>query len=214
MSWIQQNRELYNEECSVIRQRLPDVEIYTDSGQLVAKGPFPIFKEGVVIRHYLLGLVFPKNYPEWIPTVFILDPHVKPIPDRHIFGNRSACLCLPHEVPQHLPDGIRLAKFMDRLLTPWLIGQASYDKHGKWPFEARSHNREGILEGFSDLLEIKDLTVVECFTRLLVRKNPAKGHELCPCGSGKKLRDCHTALYYRCREALPDKVMKMYRENI
>jgi hypothetical protein len=212
MSWIQQNRDIDNEECSAIRQRLPDVEINTDSGLLVAKGPFPIFKEGVIIRRYILALVFPKNYPEWVPTVFMLEPHVKYIPDRHIFNNGGACLCLPHEVMQHLPNGIRFADFLDRLLAPWLIGQASYDKHGKWPLPARAHNREGILEGFSDLLDIKEPEVVERYARLLVRKNPAKGHEPCPCGSELKLRDCHKDLYYRCRDKIPSRVQEMYRK--
>ncbi|MBW2108907.1 MAG: SEC-C domain-containing protein [Deltaproteobacteria bacterium] len=37
---------------------------------------------------------------------------------------------------------------------------------------------------------------------LLARKNRPKGHEPCPCNSGRKLRDCHRNLVYKLRQRL------------
>jgi hypothetical protein len=42
-------------------------------------------------------------------------------------------------------------------------------------------------------------SIVE-FMRLLARKNRPKGHEICPCGSGERLRNCHRELLYSIRE--------------
>ena len=38
------------------------------------------------------------------------------------------------------------------------------------------------------------------FMKLLARKNSPKGHERCPCNSGKRLRDCHRDLLHEARE--------------
>lgn len=35
---------------------------------------------------------------------------------------------------------------------------------------------------------------------LLARKNQPKGHETCPCNSGKKLRNCHRDVLYDARQ--------------
>jgi len=57
------------------------------------------------------------------------------------------------------------------------------------------------------------MRTVERYAKLLVRKNPAKGHERCPCGSGRPLRDCHSAFYRQCRELLPGRAMRTYRKE-
>ena len=175
-------------------------------------GPFPVLDmKNSVIRHYLLKVSFPKNYPKWIPEVFMQEPGVHFVAERHMETNGRACLCLPHEIPKYLPDGISFEPFLNRLLNPWLIGQTCYDKQHCWPWSYRSHGTQGILEGFSELLGIDDLEIVGRFAKLLVRKKPAKGHELCPCDSGKKMRNCHVELYRQCRKALPLPALQIYR---
>ena len=215
MSWQKRNPDLYATEISAVRRRFPDVSIEESKGRILLKGLFPVrTKCGSTLRQYRLLVVFPPNYPEWIPDTFMLEPDVKHIVERHIEINGRACLCLPHEIRSYFPGEIRFEAFVDRLLTPWLIGQAYYDEHDHWPpWLTREHGKKGILQGFSDLLAIKDLNAVERYARLLVRKNPAKGHELCPCGSGRKLRNCHSDLYHRCRESLPKEAINMYRKQ-
>ncbi len=213
MSWQRRDSVLYSEESSVIRRRLPDVMIREHEGKVVLEGQFPVYdSQRSVIRKYLLGVVFPGDYPDWIPRVVMLEPGVEWIADRHIFTRGTACLCLPHEIPSYLPDSIRFEPFLDRLVNPWLLGQAFYDRNGRWPWPDRSHGKKGILEGFSDLLGIDDLATVERYAKLLVRKHPAKGHERCPCGSGKALRHCHSAFYHQYRRALPRRAMRVYRK--
>ena len=41
---------------------------------------------------------------------------------------------------------------------------------------------------------------IKAFMNLLARKNQPKGHEECPCGSGLRLRNCHTDLVRKARE--------------
>lgn len=183
-------------------------------GLVFLRGDFPVYdNEGSEVDRYRLEIWFPRNYPDQIPKVIAVDKRIQPIADRHVFRNRAACLCLPHEVTRYLPK-INILLFWENLLKFWLIGQTCYDQDGVWPFKARSHNNEGIYEGFSELLGLSDLEVTKKFTSLLLRKNPAKGHELCPCGSGLKLRNCHQAEYQDIRSLLTPDVLKIYRKYL
>lgn len=213
MSWYNRNPELYEAEMSAVRRRFPDVRTEVYRGYVCFEGLFPVrTKNGSTLRRYGLCIVFPRNYPQWIPDSYMMEPNVKFFAERHIDRSGRACLCLPHEVPSYFPEGVRFDAYIDHLLTPWLIGQAYYDEYDDWPWPTRKHGRKGILQGFSELLAIEDLSEVERYVHLLVRKNPAKGHEMCPCDSGRKLRDCHSDLYYRCRENLPKEAITIYRK--
>lgn len=215
MPWQKQNPELYKAEISAIRRRFPDVSIEEKEGRIHLKGLFPVrTNSGSTLQQFRLHVVFPQNYPEWIPDSFMLEPNIERIAERHIEKNGRACLCLPHKILSILKGEIRFEAYFDHLLTPWLIGQVYYNKYDCWPWPTRNHGKEGILQGLSDFLNIKDLKIVERYVKLLVRKNPAKGHELCPCGSGRKLRNCHSDLYHQCRECLPNEAINIYRNLI
>ena len=214
MPWHKRNPDLYASEMSAVRRRYPDVAIQFTLGRVCLNGLFPVqAQDGSTIRCYHLAMVFPASYPEWVPDCWMLEPGVQHIADRHMDTKGRACLCLPHEVPDYFPEGIRFETYADRLLTPWLVGQAYFDTHGRWPpWPTREHGKDGIIQGFAELLGISDPAATDRYARLLVREKPAKGHELCPCGSSRKLRDCHEDLYRRSREAIPKTAMEMYRK--
>jgi hypothetical protein len=92
---------------------------------------------------------------------------------------------------------------LDNLVAPFLVWQAYYDAHQKPPsWGQRSHFTEGIIEYYAELLgRIKKRSVVD-FMKLLARKNQPKGDEMCPCGSGERLRNCHRQLLYSTREKI------------
>lgn len=213
MSWYEQNPDLHASEISALRRRFPDVEICRSKGLFTLMGLFPVTEgNGSILKKYNLHVIFPFNYPLWVPETFMMEPGVTKNADRHIEPDGRACLCLPHEIPGYFPDGISFEMYFDGLVHPWLIGQAFFDENGKWPWQTWDHGKDGILRGFSKLLGFIDLDIVERFVRLLIRKNPAKGHELCPCGSGRKLRNCHSDIYRRCSDQVSDQARKIYRD--
>lgn len=144
-----------NAEMTSVRRHLPDVTISLKDEYVILDGPFPIHNvDTSMFRHYLLKVAFPRDYPKWVPAVFMREPGIYPIAEHHLFLDSRTCLCLPHEIPKYLPGEIRFEPFFNRLLNPWLIGQAYYDEYHCWPWPERSHGKPGILEGFSELLGI------------------------------------------------------------
>jgi hypothetical protein len=147
---------------------------------------------------YRIALVTPPDYPDRPPMMFGDDPKLPMCDiDRHILPNCRACLGVYAEVTMHWKRGSNLVDFLKILVEPFLAWQAYYDAHGEEPpWGARPHGKPGTLQFYEELWgkPLPEGFDVERFISLLARKESPKGHEICPCGSGKRLRECHRAL--------------------
>ena len=171
--------------------------------QLVVKGTMQVADE----VGYSVNLLIPDRYPQDIPELRCDPREISWDIDRHVYPRTGfACLCLLSEYRFHWPHGSNLADFLKDLVQPFFVGQAYYQVHGRWPAGAeRSHGREGVIEAYRDILSSLGPATSETIQRvmeLLVRKNHPKGHETCPCGSGKTLRHCHRDLLATLRRQI------------
>lgn len=155
---------------------------------------------------FSIDLEVPESYPLGIPK---LRCNAREIPweiDRHVLRNGIACLCVTSEYNKHWPPGSDLTDFLTTLIQPYLIAQAYYQDHGRWPSgHERSHGATGVFEAFTDLLaplgSVSHIAIVN-FMLLLARKTHPKGHESCPCGSRTRLRNCHRSLLMALRQTV------------
>jgi hypothetical protein len=147
---------------------------------------------------YRIALVTPPDYPDRPPMMFGDDPKLPMCEiDRHILPNCCVCLRVKAEIKMRWKRGSNLVDFLANLVEPFLVWQAYYDDHGEAPpWGARPHGKPGIFQFYEELWEnpLPEDLDVEGFIALLARKEKPKGHEICPCGSGKKLRICHPSL--------------------
>ena len=154
---------------------------------------------------YGITLWMPKDCPKFPPTMFCNDPKL-PMSDldRHILKNGQACLEVRPEIRKRWPPGSKIVDFLNNLVDPFLAWQVYFDAFGQPPpWGQRSHGITGIIEYYAELMgRSADETIIG-FMKLLARKNRPKGHEPCPCESGKKLRSCHRDLLYKMRECIP-----------
>ena len=215
-TWYQDNQRLYRQEmktlaaaCPFLRFAIvgPDFKI-NDAVCVKAECAVAHGTYGIQIPdtdrdiEYGIVIVFPNNYPRLPPGLFCNDPKLPiDVIDRHIMKNGSACLGVRAEVNKRWRSNPTIIYFVENLVAPFLAWQAYYDAFQKpSPWGERSHFTEGVIEYYAELLGMnKSLTVVE-FMKLLARKNRPKGHEVCPCGSGNRLRNCHRELLYNTRE--------------
>jgi hypothetical protein len=77
-------------------------------------------------------------------------------------------------------------------VNEYFLGQFWFEKAGKWPFGERPHGMPGLEEAYADALGIKNAReVLIPHLQALAHEKP-KGHWRCPCGSGVRLRRCHS----------------------
>jgi hypothetical protein len=183
----------------------------------VAHGTYSIqAKGGHGEIEYGITLWTPPNYPKLPPVLFGNDPKLpmKNI-DRHIPRDGQACLAVNGEIEMHWPPGSNLVDFIEKLVAPFLAWQAYYDAYVCPPsWGGRSHGDEGIIEFYADILRMNSDKTIIGFMKMLARKKHPKGHEICPCGSGKKLRDCHQNLLKETYSILNPKKVRLDLSNL
>ena len=157
-------------------------------------------------RHYEYSIVVItlSKHPVEMPVLYSDDPKLPAgILDRHIMSNGMACLGIGAEIKRKWRPENGLVGFFRDYVTPFLAWQVYYDEFGHAPPSGqRSHFAKGILEFYAEELGLSDTSCATDFMGLLAMPNRPKGHLACPCGSGKKLRDCHGGTIWRARETL------------
>ena len=107
----------------------------------------------------------------------------------HRYKTGELCLETDAAVRFRFIDGFRLVDWMKEYVEPFFFSYEYYVRFGVLPFGERPHGVEGVLDGYRELFGELDFNV----TWRLVRfcgKGKYRGHIDCPCGNGKKIRDC------------------------
>lgn len=144
---------------------------------LEAVGSFPI----------VMG--FPPDYPRSMPWIFESGDRIPKTLDRHVFtGSGLACVVVPEE--WQIAEDRSFPAFMAGPVRDYFLGQLIYDEKGHFPHGERVHGNEGLIDSYSEIIRIgNDAAEVKRWLVCLSRRE-IKGHFDCPCGSGKRLRDC------------------------
>lgn len=135
-----------------------------------------------------------------LPALFVEG--VDPILDRHFYvGHKSACLCSPFEEDEFLEPTLQFDKYLEKLVIPFLYGQAFYSRHEHWPWPDYDHGSVGLLQSYSKLpgshQATKCLRLLPRFggwsriRKLLTQRGEIRGHVGCLCSSARQIRLCH-----------------------
>ena len=197
--WQKADPGLCQQEISLLAQGYPALSVHEEGGKLIVEGSYGLRHEGEIVDSFDLRIVVPEGYPQSIPDVFVLGDRIPRIKARHLEPDGRACLSVRGEKRRYWPAGSNLCDFIVKLVHPFFVGQLYYETHGRWPWPERNHGVKGIVEWYREELGTSDSEVILDFMELLAKKQPASGHVRCPCGSGRRLRDCHKVEYLALR---------------
>ena len=145
----------------------------------------------VVLKNELyISMFVPFTFPEELPVVKDIEKKI----DNQFHKNDNDVLCLACDTEMFLDlksrQNVTICDFIERYLLPYLYSYTYNEKYGKVPFGDRSHGTLGIIEFYKDYFELENIIFVYRFLEYMALKK-YRGHNLCLCGSGKKLRNCH-----------------------
>ena len=177
-------------------------------GLFVVSGPAGPFDS------YRIRAGVTSDFPAEEPVVFEEGGRIPRIADRHIFPKDGNCCLGVWEEWLLTAQDHRFESFLTGPMHDYFVSQTYYEVHGEWPFGERSHGRLGVLEAYADLLEIvRDEETITAYLHLLSRQT-IKGHTLCPCGSGRRLRQCHSTDLQRLSRKIPAQMAKRMHYTI
>lgn len=187
-----------NIECYLrnIKEKYPHLEINQSEDGYRLQGNFVlnhIFNDIRMTGNFELQLFIPNNYPLSLPEVRELSEYInKNYP--HIYINGQLCLASNIELKLYLSQNADIYLFVENYIIPYLYTYKYYENYGVYPFGERSHGIDGDLEYLKELFNVNEWKQVINIMLFLIRNN-YRGHLLCPCGSNKKVRNCHGDIF-------------------
>lgn len=168
------------------------------------------------ISEYEIEIILPRTFPRREPKVFETAGRIPRCADRHINPDGDCCVT----VWEHwlaTADDRSFAAFLNGPVHEYFLGQYWFEKTGKWPFGERAHGGRGLEEAYADALGIAPKTSKLLYHLRLLSQDWPKGHWSCPCGSGKRLRDCHRddlmALHRRVPPPIARRMLRRLEEQ-
>ena len=185
------SKEDSNRQVASLLERYPNLTVtrQTDN-QIDIKGKILINRncEKIsVYKEYGIEISVPLNSDK-LPTVRETEHYIRNYP--HIYSNKTLCLATDTDLYLHFREGFDLGAWMEEYVELYFASYEYYKRYGVFPFGERSHGSKGMLEFYCDYFKIPDSKQAKEFISYIVTTE-YKGHYPCPCGSGKKLRNCH-----------------------
>lgn len=186
--WIDSRPEVLAEIRAYLAAEHPDLDLRIEDGRVSVHGSYAITDEHGVVDRFQIIIGVPDDFPEGLPTLEEVGGRIPREPARHVEPTGLACLSVPEE--WHVLSSDRsFQAFLDGPIKNFLVSQSAFELTGEWPFGERPHGFDGMVEGYGEWVGSTEPSVIRNYLRCLAMESP-KGHWACPCGSGKKVRQC------------------------
>lgn len=155
-----------------------------------------------------IEIVFDSNFPETEPVVREVGGKIPRSAQYHINDQSGTCCLEVWEVWLANNPNADVKSFFEAPLRNFFLGQIFYKENGRFPFGEHDHYEEGRLAAYSELLECdeKKETITNYLRTLTF--SPPRGHWLCPCESGLKIRNCCFDKFLPLGEKIPPALAK------
>lgn len=184
--------EIDDLNIGMIKEKYPMLEIFKDKNSYIVSGKFILnhcFEDVRMTGKFELQIRVPMDFPLSLPKVKELSHYID-CNYPHIYQNGQFCLASDLELKMFFAQNADICAFIYKYVIPYLYTYRFYEEYGVYPYGERSHGIMGDLEYLKDLFEVDDWGQVLNIV-LFVAQSPYRGHLSCPCGSGKRIRNCH-----------------------
>lgn len=206
--WYKKDANLLRELEHQIGDEFPELKKVEEGLLIKFVGVFPLFEEGRVYDRYHIEVELSSKSPTALPIIREVGGRIPLLSDRHINPtDGTACIVLPDAYWFQNPLGMNLIDFLKGPVRKFFASQSLIDlgESNPWSDGEWRHGEYGIKDFYSGILNTGDLEVIYQYLRVLKAK-AIKGHWPCPCGSGKKIKECHWTFIEELRLKIPAKI--------
>jgi len=154
----------------------------------------------VIEDSYHIELRIPPSFPATVPAVSETGGRIPKT--YHKLDDGSLCLAAPTELRLRMGTTTTVTAFIEAFVIPYLFGYSYREKHGVSPYGELEHGRDGLRQHFASLFGVADRAAAQGFVRLASMKKRPANKAPCPCGSGRRLGQCHHTIVNELRSKL------------
>ncbi|HEV7746133.1 MAG TPA: hypothetical protein VGO56_14130 [Pyrinomonadaceae bacterium] len=202
-TWYDRDPTLLDGQKQEVQSEYPTLHFYRERDRLFVRGSLPLVHDDRVLDRFSIEIELPRNRPDDIPIIRETGGRIPRVTDNHInVAHGDICLFVPEERWRVFPTGSSLLDFLKGPVRNYFLGYSLKQLGEPWPFGERPHGKDGIIQYYSELLGTSDEKIIRRYVQCLSKKS-FKRHWPCPCGSGKKIRNCHGSQIQELREKIP-----------
>ncbi|MCP3055058.1 SEC-C metal-binding domain-containing protein [Aurantimonas marianensis] len=181
----------------------PELNVTTTKDIIILDGLFVVSGPQGPFDWYQVRVGITAGFPWEEPCVVETGDRIPKVVDRHVFPDHGDCCLGVWEEWLITASDHTFEAFMTGVMHDYFVSQTYFEAKGEWPFGERSHGDAGVVESFADLLGVgNDKAIIVEYLRLMSWKH-VKGHASCPCGSGRRLRQCHRDKVDQLKKRIP-----------
>jgi hypothetical protein len=196
-------KELQND----LKLKYPDFTVCCTGSRICIRGALPVLHEGMVLDRYQIEIEWSDSDTE-VPLLRETGGRIPWIADRHMSQGGMACLFVPEEWLLRPREEKTLIHYLDGPARDYFLWQSLYERGESPPWKDRAHGLPGLLEAYGDMVGMEGESAVRCCMEYL-SKEQIKGHWPCPCGSGKRTRDCHFTHMRELKSKVPRHIAQL-----
>ncbi len=184
----------------------PTLRVVSTADRVLIKGAFPVRDGAEVLDWYAVEIELASDHPKSLPRVREVGARIPWLLDRHVLSDGTACVVLPDAYWLENPTGrVSIPGFLAGPVRDFFLGQSVVELGDPWPQGEWAHGAKGVVQHYTKMLEVN--SIEQICRILLTTAKPLKGHLLCPCGGGRRYRDCHRAKVTVLRDRVPQHIV-------
>lgn len=139
---------------------------------------------------YEIEVDIPQEFPKSLPKVREVSNRI-PQEFEHFLDDGSLCLAAVCELADFVASNGTIIGYIEKYVMSYLYAASYFSRYKESPFGERSHGIDGIKEAYMERYNCDNEDVLISLMYVLAGFEKYRGHSICPCGSNKKLRECH-----------------------
>lgn len=163
-----------------------------ENGSYIIEGTYNLsssYNEIYLQKYYNIRIIIHEVYPKKLPQVINIDGTI-PKEFGHFYVDGSLCLGSPMELYLSAIEN-NISDYLIKYIDSYLYAATYFIKYNsQFPYGERSHGTMGIIEFWKEYLNTDDYKVIHNVMDYISKDN-YRGHNLCSCGSGERVRNCH-----------------------
>lgn len=149
---------------------------------------------------YILEIRIPRTYPSrGFPRVFERGGRIPS--DYHHLTDGSLCLGAQTRLRLIALTTPRIGAVIEQAVIPYLYSRSFYERFGRMPFGELAHGNAGLSRDLIAQLHMPGGTRADQLLEALAARRREANKRTCPCGSGRRLGQCHNGVVNAARVA-------------
>lgn len=193
---------LHKNEIQEVLSAFPELKIIVVENGTKFTGSIKvnnIYNDVHIIDKYDVEIFVPNDYPSELPIVKETGNKIKGSYP-HINSDGILCLATTAEIRIDFGNEFNIVGWINKYVIPYFFSYGYYTKYGIFPFGERSHAVLGSIEFYKEYFQLNTRSQCKSVLEYICSKDRYRGHDSCPCGSGKRIRSCHGESIIKCKE--------------